>query len=376
MIRLSTAGESHGKALVAILEGVPAGLVIDQDAIDARLAVRQSGYGRGKRQQLECDRAEILSGVRNKVTLGSPIALMIPNRDYENWKGAMAPEGCDTSLRKLTAVRPGHADLAGMQKFETDDARNVLERASARSTAIRVAAGEICRALLAELGVSVAGYVRSVGTVVDENEYTFSEIVKGRSPVLGMMDRDVERRACAFIDECAKEGDSAGGIFEVRVHGLKAGFGSCMTDPERLDARLVSALVSVQAVKGAEVGLGFEAARRKGSEAHDPIFLEDDTFVRKTNRAGGIEGGMSNGEEIVLRAAMKPIPTLMKGLPTVDTATGKACVAASERSDVCAVLACETVCEAAVCFELARAVVERLGGDTVEELKARYGVLA
>ncbi len=371
MIRMTTAGESHGKGLFAILEGIPAGLELNIEEIDARLALRQSGYGRGARQKIESDKVEILSGVRNRVTLGSPIALAVWNRDYENWKHCMAPEGCDAGERRLTKVRPGHADLAGMCKFGQDDARNILERASARETAVRVAAGEICRQFLAALGIEICGFVRSVGSVSDEKSYTYDAISK-RSPLLGMIDTDLEREACALIDRARKEGDTLGGVVELRVRGLKAGFGSCMTYAEKLDARLTSALMSVQAVKGVEVGLGFASARSFGSAVHDEINVN---FTRRTNNAGGIEGGMSNGEELVLRAAMKPIPTVMKGLRTVDTDTLEPTLSAPERSDVCAVFACETVCEAAIAAELAKVVSERLGGDTMAELVRRNGEL-
>ncbi len=386
MIRITTAGESHGKGLFAILEGIPAGLKLDIAEIDARLALRQSGYGRGERQKIERDRVEILSGVRNLTTLGSPIALAVWNCDYENWKEYMAPEGCDVSKRRLTKVRPGHADLAGMLKYEQNDARNVLERASARETAVRVAAGEICRRLLLALGIEIAGYVKSVGSVSDENSYTFDEILKCSS-VLGMADISLEKEACRLIDGAKAAGDTLGGVAELRVRGLKSGFGSCMTYAEKLDARLCAALMSVQAIKGVEVGLGFEAARRCGSAVHDEILPSPEegdkrvgngpfrAFIRSTNNAGGIEGGMSNGEEIVLRAAMKPIPTLMKGLRTIDADTREPALSAPERSDVCAILACETVCEAAVAAELAKVVCERLGGDTMDELKRRYGAL-
>ncbi len=374
MMRLSTAGESHGKGVFAILEGIPAGLRLDLAAIDAALARRGSGYGRGGRQKIESDRVEILSGVRDLVTLGSPIALAVWNRDYENWKAYMAPEGCDTSARKLTKVRPGHADLTGMHKFAQEDARNVLERASARETAARVAAGEIARQLLLALGVIVRGYVRGVGSVSDDKIYSFEEIVP--SPVLGMLDPEKEQAACREIDTCKAEGDTLGGTVELRVKGLKSGFGSCMTYREKLDARLCGALMSVQAIKGAEVGLGFEAAERRGSLVHDELFPAEHMPVRKTNHAGGIEGGMSNGEEIVLRAAMKPIPTLMKGLRTVDMATGAPAVAAPERSDVCAILACETVLESVLATELSAVVLERLGGDHMEALRQRYGALS
>lgn len=370
-MKIATAGESHGKGLFCIMEGLPAGLVIDQKEIDAYLALRQSGYGRGARQKIEHDRAEILSGVRGGVTLGSPVTLAVWNRDYENWKEYMAPEGCDVSARRLTKVRPGHADLTGLKKFGGDDARNVLERASARETAVRVAAGTVCRQLLRALGVEVSGYVRSVGDVCDEKEYSF-DVLSSRLPELFMMDAAKQKEAMAYIDACKEAGDTCGGVAELRVKGLKSGFGSCMTYAEKLDARLAAALMSVQAIKGVEVGLGFGAAARRGSDVHDEIFFSQGEYLRRTNRAGGIEGGMSNGEEIVLRAAMKPIPTLMRGLATVDYVTHEGVRAATERSDVCAILACEVVLESAVCAALAEVVLGRLGSDNLADLKKRY----
>ena len=371
-MNIVTAGESHGKGLFCIMEGLPSGLRVDTAQIDAYLALRQSGYGRGARQKIERDRAEILSGVRNGVTLGSPLTLAVWNRDYENWKAYMAPEGCDVSKRTLTKVRPGHADLAGLKKYGGTDARNILERASARETAVRVAAGTVCRGLLSALGVEISGYVRRVGEAEDCGEYPFSALAR-RLPDLLMMDAEAERRAKAYIDACAAAGDTCGGVAEVRVHGLKSGFGSCMRYAEKLDARLAGALMSIQAVKGVEVGLGFAAAARRGSAVHDEIFFEDGAFSRRTNRAGGIEGVMSNGEEIVLRVAMKPIPTLMRGLATVDYATHAATRAAAERSDVCAIAALEIIAESVVCTELAAVVLDRLGGDRMEELAERYG---
>ena len=370
-MKSATAGEAHGKGLFCIMEGLPAGLVIDQKEIDAYLALRQSGYGRGARQKIEHDRAEILSGVRGGVTLGSPVTLAVWNRDYENWKEYMTPEGCDVSARRLTKVRPGHADLTGLKKFGGDDARNVLERASARETAVRVAAGTVCRQLLRALGVEVSGYVRSVGDVCDEKEYSF-DALPCRLPELFMMDAAKQKEAMAYIDACKEAGDTCGGVAELRVKGLKSGFGSCMTYAEKLDARLAAALMSVQAIKGVEVGLGFGAAARRGSDVHDEIFFSQGEYLRRTNRAGGIEGGMSNGEEIVLRAAMKPIPTLMRGLVTVDYVTHEGVRAATERSDVCAILACEVVLESAVCAALAEVVLGRLGSDNLADLKKRY----
>lgn len=371
-MKLTTAGESHGKGILAILEGVPAGMKVNLEEINARLALRQSGYGRGGRQKIEKDEAEILAGVRNLTTLGSPVALFIRNRDYENWKDTMAPEGADVSLRTLTKVRPGHADLTGLKKYGGEDARNVLERASARETAARVAAGAFLRPYFRSLGVEITGYVRSVCTVCDEKEYSFEEIRLGRDDDFFMIDPEKSAQAKALVEECKAEGDTAGGVIELRVKGLKSGFGSYTTYEEKLDARLVSAMMSVQAIKGAEAGLGFGAAAKKGSAVHDEIFYGERGFYRTTNNAGGIEGGMSNGEEIVLRAAMKPIPTLKKGLKTVDYVTREAAVAAPERSDVLAIKAAETVLEDVVVFELARVIAERLGGDRMEEVIDRY----
>lgn len=371
-MKLTTAGESHGKGILAILEGVPAGMKVNLEEINARLALRQSGYGRGGRQKIEKDEAEILAGVRNLTTLGSPVALFIRNRDYENWKDAMAPEGADVSLRTLTKVRPGHADLTGLKKYGGEDARNVLERSSARETAARVAAGAFLRPYLRSLGVEITGYVRSVCTVCDEKEYSFEEIHALRDDDFFMIDPEKSAQAKALVEECKAEGDTAGGVIELRVKGLKSGFGSYATYEEKLDARLVCAIMSVQAIKGAEVGLGFGTAAKKGSAVHDEIFYGERGFYRMTNRAGGIEGGMSNGEEIVLRAAMKPIPTLKKGLKTVDYVTREAAIAAPERSDVLAIKTAETVLEDVVVFELARVISERLGGDRMEEVIDRY----
>ncbi len=375
MITLTTAGESHGKGLFAIVEGIPQGLVIDLEKINGELFRRQSGYGRGARQKIESDKAEILSGVRNRTTLGSPVTLAVWNRDYENWKEFMAPEGCNTEERIVENVRPGHADLTGMKKFGVTDARNILERASARETAARVAAGGIFRQLLEALNIEVTGFVRSVGTSFDGATYTFEDVVKKRSAELAMLDRDVEKRAKKQIDSCKEAGDTLGGVIELRVRGLKSGFGSPMTYREKLDARIASALMSVQAVKGVEVGCGFSLAEMKGSEAHDEIYYENGKFTRGSNRAGGIEGGASNGEELVFRVAMKPIPTLMRGLNTVNYNTKTPAKASTERSDVCAVPACEVVCESALLAEIAKVVSERLGGDTLSEWQKRYGEL-
>lgn len=373
-MKLTTAGESHGKGLIAVIEGLPANLKLDIEEINYYLSLRQGGYGRGARQKIERDTVEILSGVRNSLTLGSPVTLLIKNNDYANWSEVMSAEKADTSLRRLTKVRPGHADLAGVLKYGHDDARNVLERASARETAARVAAGTVAKQYLKELGVEISGFVKSVCGVTDEKDYPFEALDNAKKSRLFMLDKDKEEKAVALLDELKENGDTAGGVLEIRVKGLKSGFGSCMTYDQKLDARLAFAAMSVQAVKGVEIGLGFKAAGMRGSKVHDEIYYNGG-YYRKTNNAGGIEGGMSNGEEIVLRAAMKPIPTLMCGLNTVDIITHERVKAASERSDVCAVCAAEVILESAVAFALAQTVAERLGGDDMHEVKERYALL-
>ncbi len=378
-MRLTTAGESHGKALIAVIEGLPAHLTIDVEKINGALELRQSGFGRGARQKLEKDRVEILTGVRNGETLGSPVTLCIYNRDFENWESCMSAGECDPAImaeKALTKVRPGHADLVGMQKFAQEDARNVLERASARETAIRVAAGEIYRQYLSALGVEIGGYVCSVCGVEDGGRYAFNELARAKQSAVGMLNGVAEELATAKIAQLKKEGNTAGGEVEIRVNGLKSGFGSMMTYAEKLDGQLAQALMSIQAVKGVEVGAGFGAARKSGREMHDEIFYDEKKgFYRNTNRAGGIEGGMSNGEEIVLRAAMKPIPTLLQGLKTVDFETKESTIAAAERSDVCAIFALEVIAESVVAEVIANAVAKRLGGDTMQEVIARYNLL-
>ena len=375
-MKLTTAGESHGKALLAIIEGLPARVKIDVDKINAELALRQSGYGRGGRQKIESDKAEILTGVRNGETLGSPLTLCIYNKDFQNWENCMSSGACDESVmqaKSLTKVRPGHADLTGLLKFEQTDARNVLERASARETAIRVAAGSVYKQYLSALGVKIAGYVKEICGVKDEGKYTFEELSRAMETDTGMLDVAAAKRAKETIDCLKKQGDTAGGVVEIRVKGLKSGFGSVMTYAEKLDANLAQGLMSIQAVKGVEFGMGFAAAKTSGKDVHDEIYYDESKgYYRETNRAGGIEGGMSNGEEIVVSVAMKPIPTLMKGLKTVDYNTKERTTAASERSDVCAIFALEVIAEAVVAQVIADAVAKRLGGDTIREVKERY----
>ena len=375
-MKLTTAGESHGKALVAIIEGLPAHLKIDTDKIAADLALRQSGFGRGGRQKIEKDAAEILTGVRNGETLGSPVTLCIWNKDFENWATCMGSGECDEAKmqeKSLTKVRPGHADLTGVIKFEQEDARNILERASARETAIRVAAGSIYKQYLSAFGVEIGGYVKEICGVKDGGMYAFNELAQAKMSDVGMIDNKAASLAKEKIEALRRNGDTAGGVVEIRVKGLKSGFGSMMTYAEKLDARLAQGLMSIQAVKGVEVGEGFAVGQKSGKDVHDEIFYDETRgFYRETNRAGGIEGGMSNGGELIFRVAMKPIPTLMKGLQTVDYRTREAATAASERSDVCAIVALEIIAEAVVAQVLADVLSQRLGGDTMREQTKRY----
>jgi chorismate synthase len=344
---LFTAGESHGPALVAIVTGLPAGLVLDREAIDADLRRRQQGYGRSPRQQIETDEVEVLAGLRHGRTLGTPLALVVRNRDHANWTWGMSPwppdgEPSGKGTTPVTTPRPGHADLAGAMKFGLDDARDALERASARQTAVTVAAGAVAKALLREMGVEV------VGAVADLDE------LAGR------------------VDEARQERDTVGGVVEVRAQGVPPGLGSYATRDERLDARLAAALMGIQAVKGVEIGEGFALGGLRGSQAQDEIVRDERGLHRDTNRAGGIEAGVSNGEEIVVRAAMKPLPTLMRPLRTVDLASGEPAEALVERSDTAAVEALAVVAEAAVAFELARAAREKHGGDALADFLAAH----
>jgi chorismate synthase len=342
-LRLATAGESHGPALVAIVSGLPAGLVLDKPAIDADLRRRQQGYGRSPRQQIEADEVEVLAGLRHGRTLGTPLALVVRNRDHANWAWGMNPwppegEPSGKGTKRVTVPRPGHADLAGVLKYGLDDVRDALERASARHTAVHVAAGAVAKALLREIDVEVEGL-----------------------PV----DDGLEAR----IDAARADRDTAGGVVEVRARGVPPGLGSYAAKEDRLDARLAAALMGIQAVKGVEIGDGFALARLRGSQAHDEILPG---YERETNRAGGIEAGVSNGQDIVVRAAMKPLPTLMRPLRTVDLDTGEPAEALVERSDVAAVEALAVVAEAAVAWELARAAREKFGGDALGDFVAAH----
>ncbi len=383
-LRFHTAGESHGKALTALLEGVPSGLGLDVARdVDPELARRQRGYGRGRRMQIEKDHVELLSGVRLGETLGSPISMVIRNRDWENWTTAMAHEAPpkDVNLKSLKPhylPRPGHADLAGAFKYDRRDVRDILERASARETAARVACGAVAKRLLLELGISVQSHVRAIGSVaVDLTDLPDDlNAVADEDPVR-CLDRKASALMCKEIDEAKDRGDTLGGIFEVVARGLPVGLGSYVSWDRRLDGRLAAAVMSIQAVKGVDLGMGFEAASRPGSEVHDPIVLAEDQprsggIGRASNRAGGLEGGVTTGQPILVRGAMKPISTLRKRLPSVDLRDGSEGDAAVERSDVCAVPAAGVVGEAMVALVIADAVLEKFGGDSVRELRRNF----
>jgi chorismate synthase len=382
VIRFTTAGESHGRALVAILEGAPAGLRLAAPDINRDLARRMQGYGRGARMKIEADAAQIISGVRAGETLGSPISLMIENRDWANWEDVMSPGAReDLPRRRLTRPRPGHADLAGALKYDRADARDVLERASARETAARVAAGAVCRRLLEEFGVEIGSHVVALGGVVarppEPIPVPLNE-ASDRSPVR-CLDREAERAMMKRIDEAKDSGDTLGGVAEVVARGVVVGLGSYASWDRRLDGRLAGALMSIPAVKGVEIGLGFVAAHSPGSVAHDEIHRASGTqaplsggFARPTNRAGGLEGGMTNGMPLIVRAAMKPIATLMSPLASVDLDTGRPAKAQSERSDVTAVPAMGVIAEAMVALVVAGAYLEKFGGDSLAEMRRNY----
>jgi chorismate synthase len=376
MLRFLTAGESHGELLMGIIEGMPAGLLIRVTDIDRDLARRQIGYGRGNRMKIEKDQVKIYAGVRWGRTLGSPIGLMIRNKDWENWRDKMSADPMFmNSAEPVTRPRPGHADLAGALKYGMTDIRNILERSSARETAMRVAVGSVAKRLLDEFGIEVISHVLSIGGVFAKVPKMSLRELKKRAEAseLRCSDADAEKRMMRKIDEAKLAGDTLGGVFEVIVGGVPVGLGSHAHWDRKLDARLAGALMSVQAIKGVEVGAGFGVSNRPGSQVHDEIFWSrKEGFYRKTNMAGGIEGGISNAEPIVLRAAMKPIPTLMKPLRSADLASKKPFKASVERSDVCAVPAAGVVAEAAVAIELAQVLVEKFGGDSLDEMKRNF----
>ena len=398
MIRYLTAGESHGSSLTAILEGIPAGLSVREDDINIDLARRQTGYGRGQRMAIEKDMVRITSGVRWGKTIGAPITLVIQNKDWEKWKAEMSVSTQHEGKGiRLNRPRPGHADLAGAIKYNQRDIRNILERASARETACRVAVGAVAKCLLKEFGIKIISHVTEIGGIGISTQNLTPEDVYGRAEVseLRCIDDNAEREMKAKIDEAKAGGDSLGGIFEIVVTGVPVGLGTYAQWDKKLDGRIAYALMSIQAIKGVEIGLGFESARRWGSQVHDEIYYKspsrDDKelsevpcdieaqgskpkegFYRKTNNAGGIEGGISNGEHIIARAVMKPIPTLPKPLKSVDIDTKESFNASVERSDTCAVAAAGVIGEAVVAIEIANTFLEKFGGDSVEEIRRNY----
>ncbi len=373
----TTAGESHGKALVAIVEGLPAGLEIDLSKINHELWRRQQGYGRGGRMKIESDTVEFLSGIRHGKTLGSPVALMIENRDFVHWTEIMSAERLDEQPKNPRIVkrpRPGHADLAGGQKFGTRDLRDILERASARETAARVACGALAKQLLETFGIEIKSHVIKLGAIPETSlQKTWEEICAiEENSLLNCADKTIESEMIKHIDEAKANGDTLGGIFEVVVKNLPVGLGSHNSWREKLDGGLAQAIMSIQAVKAVEIGEGVENAARLGSQVHDEIYFDNAQFKRKTNRAGGLEGGITNGEELRLRGYLKPIATLRKPLHSVDIDTKKEEIAAFERSDITAVPAAGVIGEAMTAIVLANAMREKFGGDSLEEMKRNF----
>ncbi len=368
--RFLTAGESHGQCLTAIVEGIPAGLKINLDEINKDMARRQQGYGRGGRMKIETDKAEFLSGVRFGETMGDPVTIKVANRDWQNWTDRMSVMGEEYG-DKVTAVRPGHADLTGVLKYDRDDARDILERASARETATRVAVGGLCKQLLKACGIEVVSHVVKIGGIgIDESAVDYSQIGQGSSE-LNCYDPAAEEKMKQRIHEAMVEGDTLGGVFEVIIRGVPLGLGSHIQWDKRLDGKLAWAMMGIQAIKGVEIGAGFKCGELPGSQIHDEMFYDEKHNVyRKTNRAGGLEGGMSNGEDIVVRACMKPIPTLMKPLHSVDIGSGEEVLACKERSDVCAVSAASVVGEAMAAIVIAEALTDKFGNDAMVDLLA------
>ncbi len=385
-LRFFTSGESHGRAIIGILEGVPAGLSVSSEYIDKDLLRRQKGYGRGARMKIESDTARILSGIRRGKTLGSPITLLIENKDWPHWQDVMNSEirnlpagrqGPKSEISgAVTRPRPGHADLAGAIKYNTHDIRNVLERSSARETAARVAVGAIAKKLLSEFNIKIMSYVEGIGKVnykLQSSDKMLLEIFeKAEKSSVRCPDANASKKMIKLIDKAIKEGNSLGGVFKVVVTGTPVGLGSYSHWDRRLDARLAHALMSIQAIKGVETGLGFEMSGKFGSEVMDEIYYDGSRFYRKTNNAGGIEGGISNGMPIVLRAAMKPIPTQRAPLSSVDIISKKAFKAVYERSDICAVPAASVIGEAMTALVIADSFLEKFGGDSMEEIKRNY----
>ena len=387
MIRYLTAGESHGRVLVGIVEGMPAGVEISTQYINHQLLRRQQGYGRGGRMRVESDSVEILSGVRFGKTLGSPIALMIENKDHKNWVERMAVEGTSKGIERITIPRPGHADFAGAMKYGFGDIRNVIERASARETAMRVACCTIIRKFLEDVGIFIGSHVLSIGRVSIKERDSVDRLIRrlttascggykvteeADKSLVRMLDKKVSERAISEIRRTKKLGDTVGGVFEVIVTGAPIGLGSYVQYDRKLDGQLAQAVMSIHAVKGVEIGSGFANAQKFGSEVHDPFTVKSGAIGRASNRAGGLEGGVTNVEMIVLHAAMKPISTLAHPLSSVDLQTSKPTPARYERSDVCAVPACSVIAEAVIALVLANAFLEKYGGDSMREIRKRY----
>ena len=381
MLRFETAGESHGECLVATLTGLPAGVPVSLEAINRQLRRRQQGYGRGGRMKIETDTAEIVGGVRHSKTIGSPVAIIIRNRDWKNWTEALPVEdtdGAEDKRKRVTRPRPGHADLAGVLKYNFDDARYILERASARETAARVAVGAIAKLFLGEFGIEVLSHVIQVGSAKLERAASWDELAalsRKDEVLLGCVDAEAEARMKAVVDEAYRTGDTAGGVFEVVAHNVPPGLGSHIAWDTRLDARLAQAIVSMQAVKGVEIGLAEEGSAAFGSKVQDTIHYRRDErrFTRGANRAGGLEGGITNGEDVVVRGFLKPISTLRRPLESVDLTTREPALAAYERSDVAVVPAAGVIGEAMVALVLAQAMMEKFGGDSLPETKRNFG---
>lgn len=378
-LKFLTAGESHGQGLLGILDGMPAGLEISEDYIGVHLARRQMGYGRGGRMKIEKDRAEIWCGVRHGESLGSPIGLIVRNKDWENWTKKMSVTPVKDEIRKVTLPRPGHADLAGIQKYGFDDIRNILERSSARETTMRVALGSVCRKLLEDVGIEVGGQVIQIHNVKDNSRPELSpnqlSELADASPVR-CLDKNAEKNMIKTIDEAKAAGDSVGGIFRVVATGLPYGLGSHTQWDRKLQARISAVMMSINAFKGIEIGSGFSGAEKFGSEVHDEIGHDGKKFTRYSNNAGGIEGGMSNAQSIILQMSMKPIPTLIKPLKSVDIQSKEKKDAHKERTDSCAVPAASIIAESMLCFVLADALMEKFGGDSMAQLKAHMQATA
>jgi chorismate synthase len=380
MLRFETAGESHGECLVATLTGLPAGIPISLDTIHREMWRRQQGYGRGGRMKIESDRVEIVAGVRHSQTIGSPIAIIIRNNDWKNWTEALPVEdidGAEDKRKPVTRPRPGHADLAGSIKYNFQDARYILERASARETTARVAVGALAKTFLSQFDIGVLSHVIGIGDVRLDRDVFWQELVElSEKPevTLGCVDQAIEHRMKMFVDHAYRTGDTAGGVFEVVAHNVPPGLGSHITWDSRLDGRLAQAVVSIQAVKGAEIGHAAEGAASYGSQVQDTIQYnrEQRRFTRGANRAGGLEGGMTNGQDVVVRGFLKPISTLRRPLESVDLATREPALAAYERSDVCVVPAAGVIGEAMVAIILAQAFLEKFGGDSLEETRRNF----